>query len=101
MSRLFVAFLVLLCVNASANEGVEAKTSVVCYPNSILLKHLKKFGEEPMVIGKRDGMEDTVTVVYVNKDTGTYTIVEMDTEAGCVISLGEKIKYRFPNSLSL
>ncbi len=99
MRRLFVVFLVL-CSSAfadeSADEGVEAPTTVVCFPTKVLLSKLKNFGEEPLFIGKSLTMPKTATMVYVNKNTGSYTIIEIDKEAGCVISLGTKGHYRFP-----
>lgn len=100
MSRLFAVILVMLSFGALASEGTEVELGVVCFPFKTLQSELKKFGEEPMVIGKRSGMNSTYTVVYVNKDTGSYTIVEMDNEAGCVISLGDNVMYRFPKTSS-
>lgn len=96
MRRLFCAFLVLFSSYTFAADGVKVEVDIVCYPLETMLKMLKKFGEEPMLIGKRFGMDKVATVVYLNKETGAYTIVEMDAEAGCVISLGKDAFVRYP-----
>ena len=103
MSRLLLAFLLLSCSTAFAQNGVKVDIVAVCYTKKTLEEKLKKFGEEPMMIGKRylSGEETGVaTVVYINRSTGTYTIVETDNTASCVISMGTDIMYRYPKSQS-
>lgn len=89
---------VLLCFVFSANaQGVKVDRGILCFPIKPLIKDLKeKYREEPMIIGKTTGVDGVVTAVYVNLETGSYTIIEMDDEAGCVISVGTKVHYRLP-----
>lgn len=61
------------------------------------MKDLKeKYGEEPMVMGVEGTMEDVGMGVYINRETGSYTVVEFDREAACVLSFGKNVRYRFP-----
>jgi hypothetical protein len=100
MLKLFIATIfALFAVGSYAKEPAPVKVDkqIICFPIKTLLKDLKnKYGEEPMIVGKHSAMEDVVTAVYVNRETGTYTVIEMDDEAGCVISLGTSVHYRFP-----
>lgn len=87
----------MLCIAASAQKPVESTKKVVCFPLNVLLKDLKdKYGEEPMVMGITANMDDVGMGLYINRDTGSYTVVEFDKEAACVISVGKNVRYRFP-----
>lgn len=91
---------VLLCLSLSAHsQGVKVDRSVLCFPIKPLLKDLReKYREEPMIIGKTSGVDKVVTAFYVNLETGSYTVIEMDDEAGCVISIGTQVHYRMPKT---
>jgi len=81
---------------------VETEKKIVCFPAKTLLKDLKdKYGEEPMILGITTNMDDVAMGVYINKETGSYTVIEFDTEAACVVSIGKNIRYRFPKSQSM
>jgi hypothetical protein len=89
--------LAVLCITASAQKPIESSKKVVCYPLNVMLKDLKdKYGEEPMVMGIEGTMADVGMGLYINKDTGSYTVIEFDKEAACVISVGKNVRYRFP-----
>lgn len=102
MLKLFIAAAVALFVTSTSAKDktvkpVTVEKQIVCFPIKTLLKDLKvKYGEELMIVGQSSEMSNVVTAVYVNRETGTYTVIEMDDEAGCVISLGDKVHYRFP-----
>jgi hypothetical protein len=89
--------LAVLCITASAQKPVESSKKVLCFPLNVMLKDLKdKYGEEPMVMGIEGTMADVGMGLYINKDTGSYTVIEFDKEAACVISVGKNVRYRFP-----
>ena len=80
-------------------QAVKIDKPIMCFPIKTLLKDLKnKYKEEPMIIGKTSGVDKVVTAFYINVETGSYTVVEMDDEAGCVISLGTEVHYRIPKT---
>lgn len=71
-----------------------------CFKLETLVKQLKdKFGEEPIFLGKSELDANTMTMMFVNQEKGTYTIVGMDKNVGCVYDTGNNIKYRVPRAL--
>lgn len=80
-------------------QGVRVDRPVLCFPIKTLLKDLKeKYREEPMIVGKTTGVGGVVTAFYINIETGSYTVIEMDDEAGCVVSIGTNAHYRMPKT---
>lgn len=102
MSKLLVSILLVLSTAVHAN-AVVAEKPIMCFDTKTFLKQIKeKYGEEPMIIGKTSGVSGVVTSVYINKETGSFTIAEIDKEAACVISVGTEVRYRYPKpNLSL
>lgn len=99
MSKIIVALLLTISCTAYAGKMVEADKPIMCFDTPTFLKQIKsKYGEEPMIIGKTTGVKDVATAVYINRDTGSFTVVEIDNEAACVISVGTEVRYRFPKS---
>jgi hypothetical protein len=99
MFKLLIALALSLFVTVTfaRDKGVKTDKPVMCFPVKNFLKDLKdKYGEEPMLVGATTNMDDVGVSVYINKDTGTYTIFEFDTEAACVLSVGKNIRYRLP-----
>lgn len=81
-------------------DTVLVPLEIPCFPIKTLLSSLKdKYGEEPMLIGESSQERGVTTAVFVSQEAGTYTIVEMGEGVGCVLSTGDKVKYRFPKSL--
>lgn len=76
MRHFLTSLLLCLPLVATAGDAVKVDTTIVCYPIDVLLKTLKKVGEEPMVMGVNGVAPKVATVVYVNRETGSYTIVE-------------------------
>jgi hypothetical protein len=103
MFKILVAGIVLtMSLVATADQPVVSSKKIVCFPLKQLIKDIKeKYGEEPMILGITEYTTDIGMGVYVNRETGSYTVIEFDNEAGCIISVGQKIRYRFPkNALS-
>jgi hypothetical protein len=99
MSKFILAFLLMIVSVAHAEKMVEADKPILCFDTKSFLKQIKnKYGEEPMIIGKTAGVKDVATAFYINRDTGSFTVVEIDAEAACVISTGTEARYRLPKS---
>jgi hypothetical protein len=101
MHRLAVGLIAVLIACSSfaqvPKKGVKVEKAVVCFPLKVLLDDLKiKYKEEPMIIGMTGTLEDVAMAVYINKETGSYTVIEFDEEAGCILSVGDRVRYRFP-----
>lgn len=98
MTKFLVAIALFVSMTAHA-QAVKTEKPVMCFPIKTLLKDLKnKYKEEPMIVGKTSGVDKVVTAFYINLETGSYTVIEMDDEAGCVISVGTEVHYRLPKS---
>lgn len=96
--------LVTLLANAKEKSIQPVKTNkkIVCFPIDSLLDDLKnKYGEEPMVMGITENMDDVGMSLFINRDTGSYTVIEFDKEAGCIVSVGNNVRYRFPKTSSM
>ena len=99
MIKILAGFLLAIVAIAANAEPVKANKPVYCFPIKTLISNLKNsYGEEPMVMGKHSVMKDVGVSLYVNTQTGTFTMLEFDNEAGCVISSGTDLRYRFPKA---
>jgi hypothetical protein len=101
MRKLAVGLVAVLIACSSYAEvpkkGIKVEKSVTCFPIKVLLDNLKKkYQEEPMIFGMSSTMEDVVMGVYINRDNGSYTVIEFDEEVGCIVSVGDRVRYRFP-----
>jgi len=77
--------------------GVQSVKPVVCFESVQFHKVITTvYKQEPMVVGKTSDIKQTKTIVYLNKGTGEFTVVEMDDEAACILSRGTEVHYRFP-----
>jgi len=82
---------------AADEKPVKIKRELTCYPLDALIASLKnKYGEEPMVMGLVDRVKGIGTGLYINKETGTYTVIEFAKGAACILSTGENVSYRLP-----
>lgn len=91
--------LLAISTSVAAQQPIKANKNVVCFPGTKLFDDLKdKYGEEPMVMGVEGTMKDVGMALFINKDTGSYTVVEFDSEAACIISIGKNVRYRFPKT---
>ena len=86
----------------STDNGFFADTKIVCVSEDVLFKSLNGYGEKPMVhmVSHRkinDGTEESInsypTILFVNPNTGTWTLVEKHTEnILCVVTIGQQLK---------
>lgn len=102
MKKLLVAFLLgvsLIVYAQKAEKPVTTSKKIVCLSFKKAISDLKeKYGEEPIVMGTTTNMEDVKMAVFVNPDTGSFTVLEFDEEAACIISVGKDARYRTPKA---
>ena len=99
--------IILACLLFSTATFAETKKDYVvvnpdiyCFNAKSLLKELKnKYGEEPIFIGQSEQEEGTVTMMYVNQKTGSYTVLSTNKDVACVFDTGNNVKYRMPKVL--
>jgi hypothetical protein len=101
MKKLLVAFLLGASLLALAQKAPKVETPVttskkiVCVSFKKAISDLKeKYGEEPIVMGTVTNMEDVKMAVFVNPETGSFTVLEFDDAAACVVSVGKDARFR-------
>jgi hypothetical protein len=83
--------------DAMAGKPIITSKKIACFPITQLLSALRdRYGEEPMLFGITEKNDEVGVGVYINKDIGTYTIIEFTKDAACIISVGKDIQYRYP-----
>jgi hypothetical protein len=81
-------------------DHIVVKTEIHCFKLQTLTAELRdKYGEEPIFLGKSDIEGDSVTTVFVNQDTGSYTVVGIGNGVGCIYDVGADMRYRMPKIL--
>lgn len=92
-----LTFLLFFAGLAQANESVVVDKKVVCNWTKPLLENLaKKHGEEPVWLGQSSG-EGRYTL-FVNPETGAWTLVQFNNEIACIIGAGERNQPIAPRS---
>lgn len=95
MKNITVAFLFcLISTIANAQIGPEFRQipkTVICGPFETILKGLtdKDIDEKPIWVGQ-DESKNSSYIVFVNKTTGAFTIVQLGKEIGCILGIGYK-----------
>lgn len=100
MNRLLL-FLSLIPFLVNAQEGhIVIQTEVHCFLYKSAIESIKnKYGEEPIFVGKSSMDSGTVTMMLVNQETGSYTILTTDRRIACLLDLGDQVIYRIPRDL--
>ena len=100
MRRLTIALTLFLVQTAYAKDRIVIPTEIHCFKAEVLIKELLDvYSEEPIIIGKSELDKDATTMVFVNQQTGSYTIVNTGKGIACVLDTGNTVKYRMPKVL--
>lgn len=88
--------------NVEQQEFDLIQTKIICTEDKVIYSSLDEYGEKPMVhmVSHRkinDGTEESInsypTILFVNPNTGTWTLVEKHTEnILCVVTIGQQLK---------
>lgn len=90
-------FLLFLVGTVQADEPVVIDKKVVCNWTKPLLENLaKKHGEEPVWLGQSKG--EGRYSLFVNPNTGAWTLVQFNHDVACVIGAGENHQPITPRS---
>ena len=99
MRLLTLVLLFCLYSTSNAQDAIKSDKPVSCFPTSSLLSTLKEtYNEEPIILGQHAEYKDTITAVYVNLMAGTYTVIEMDKNIACIVSIGTELQLRKPKN---
>ena len=89
MKKLSVALLFCLISSiAHAQEIIELTKPMKCSNAEHVVRHFSEvYNEKPLWVGKTTN--GTHVTLMVNKDKGTWTMVEYDSAIACVLGAGE------------
>jgi len=95
---LLLTMFTLLAV--AADDHVIVTNDVHCFKKDVMLSQLRnQFEEEPIFVGKSGIEQGATLVIYVNQQTGTYTVLTMGSGVACVLDAGNNTRYRMPRAL--
>ena len=86
---IIAAFLISVAIAQSINTAaVEARKPVVCDDSKKIYEELinSEYSEKPVWGGVAD---NTKFVLLINKDTGTWTLIEFNKSTSCILGFGE------------
>jgi hypothetical protein len=93
MKKLLLALLVVIpsMTIAKENDGDFYSKSVQCFPTKILLYTIDTQFKESAVFFYSNEItkRKTQIVMFSNKETGSWTLIEMDKSLGCVLAVGQ------------
>ena len=83
---IFAAFLITVAIAQST--AVETKKPVICDDSNTVYEELINgdFAEKPVWGG---ASENTKFVLLINKDTGTWTLIESNKTTSCLLGFGQ------------
>jgi len=90
-----LAFLFCLLGTVANAQVIESTMTVTCGNTPLVLKSFdgKDIDEHPIWVGTAEAT-NTRTVVLVNKNTQTWSIVQFDNKIACVLGVGEGYMFK-------
>jgi hypothetical protein len=101
MKKLLAVFAAIFAINSPvfAQTAQEKQRDnvynkpVLCYPAVDLLAAIQEnFKEETAFVVSHEYSAETLVAMFVNTETGTYTIIEFNSEMACVLASGAGFK---------
>ena len=100
LSLIILVPLLALSKDNTTNGHVIVDAEVHCFTYKSLIKDLKeKYHEDPVFAGESGFEAQTSTVVFINQETGSYTIITTDQKIACILDVGDSARYRLPKAL--
>lgn len=93
-----VAFLLSLTCSL-ANAEFESRKPIICDETKIIVTSLVEvYLEKPMWTAPSP-KDNTRYSLFVNTQTGSWTLVQMNIEIACILGVGEEYKLMLENSI--
>ena len=91
MKKIIALILAILPISAMASEWTERNKPVTCGPFREIVETLlkDKYRELPLWIGK-SSTDTSQFSLFLNENTGAWTLVQYGHVIGCVLGMGEK-----------
>jgi len=98
--RYFALLLTMFALLAVADDHVVVSNDIHCFKQEVIIGQLRtQFNEEPIVVGKSGIEKGATLMIYVNQQTGTFTVLTVGSGVACVLDAGDNIRYRMPRAL--
>lgn len=97
MRYLILAFL-CLTTSISYAQLAEYERKLSCGKTKFLLEALSKIAKEKIIWSGDSKYSETQTVVMINTETLTWTVVQYDKNMACVLNNGEGFKIKDKDS---
>jgi len=98
--RCLALLLTMFALSAQADDHVIVTNDIHCFKKEVIIGQLREqFEEEPIFVGKSGIEQGATLVIYVNQQTGTYTVLTTGSGVACVLDAGNNIRYRMPRVL--
>jgi hypothetical protein len=90
-----LAFLFCLISTIADAQIFESKKNITCGNTKFMLKGFagEEINEHPIWVGTTEETK-TRTVILVNKNTQTWSVIQLDDKVTCVLSTGEGYAYK-------
>ena len=92
--RYLIAACLCLIYSVSYAQLSEYERKFTCGKTKFVLEALTKVAKEKPIWSGKDQETETNTVVMINTETLTWTVVQYDKNMACVLSNGEGFKIR-------
>lgn len=96
MKNLVVAFLFCLTstiANAQQSNWSELPKPLLCGPLTEVITILtEQYKEYPLFIGN-DGVDHSKYSFFVNRETGTWTMIQFGSAIACILGMGSDAKF--------
>lgn len=91
---------IIIFITVSLNVRAETLiTEFPCGETAKITQFLKeRYNEEPIVIGRADDIANSLMSLWVNKISGSWTLISTKEELTCVIGTGKDLKVITSNS---
>lgn len=96
MSKKSVVFLFCFLSTIANAQEIPGTTTVnkkvVCTDTKSLFENIKdsKYKETPVWVGR---LEDSTMTIFANQETGTWTVIQFNSDVACVIDAGEDSRF--------
>jgi len=98
--RYVALLLTMFALSAVADDHVVVSNDIHCFKQEVIIGQLRtQFNEEPIVVGKSGIEKGATLMIYVNQQTGTFTVLTVGSGVACVLDAGDNIRYRMPRAL--
>jgi len=99
MRTLALAFLLCLTGSIANAQAFQIQKPVICDDVKKVIETISKsFEETPMWLAK-DQNDSTRYSLFVNKKTGSWTLIQFTSTVACILGVGEDSKFMFGDSI--